>query len=321
MSSPELHVVFGAGQVGRVLSARLAAAELEVRLVSRRRPSTLAEGVQWRCADVNDAAATGQAASGAAVVYQCLNAPYSKWPELFPPLQRGVLGAAEQNGALMVSLENVYAYGPTLGRPMTEQLPLAATTVKGRTRAAMTEELLAASQAGRVRITIGRAADFFGPGVTETTLGERVFGNAVNGKRADFIGDPDLPHTYSYVPDVAVALATLGTDPRAIGGIWHLPAAETVTTRQMLDLVGAAVGHPVEIRTVPKLMLRALGLVNPTIRELGEIGYQVDEPFVLDTSKYRDAFGDETTPLARAVDEAVSWYRTVADDMGRGRTA
>ncbi len=321
MSSPELHVVFGAGQVGRVLSARLAAAELEVRLVSRRRPATLAEGVQWRCADVNDAAAAGEAASGAAVVYQCLNAPYNKWPELFPPLQRAVLGAAEQTGALMVSLENVYAYGPTAGRPMTEQLPLAATTVKGLTRAAMTEELLAASQAGRVRIAIGRAADFFGPGVTETTLGERVFGNAVNGKRADFIGDPDLPHTYSYVPDVAAGLATLGTDPRAIGGIWHLPAAETVTTRQMLDLVGAAVGHPVEIRKVPKLMLRALGLANPTIRELREIGYQVDEPFVLDTSKYRDVFGDETTPLARAVDETVSWYRTVADDMGKGRTA
>ena len=132
---------------------------------------------------------------------------------------------------------------------MTEDLPLAATTVKGRTRAAMTEELLAAADAGRVRIAIGRASDFFGAGVTETTLGERVFANALAGKRADFIGNPDLLHTYSYVPDVAAGLATLGTDERAVGGGWHLPGPETVTTRAVLDLVAREVGHPVAIRS------------------------------------------------------------------------
>src|SRR5690242_17528198 len=101
---------------------------------------------------------------------------------------------------------------------MTEALPLAATTVKGRTRAAMTAELLAAAEAGRVRLAIGRASDFFGPGVTQgSVLGERVFGNAVADRRADFIGNPDLPHTYSYVPDIAAGLATLGTDARAAG--------------------------------------------------------------------------------------------------------
>jgi hypothetical protein len=78
-------------------------------------------------------------------------------------------------------------------REVTEDLPLAATTVKGRTRAAMTQQLLA-SAAGRVRVAIGRASDFFGAGVTESVLGERVFANALAGKRADFLGDPDLPH-------------------------------------------------------------------------------------------------------------------------------
>ena len=140
-----------------------------------------------------------------------------------------MLAAAERNGALLVSLENLYGYGPTGGRPMTEDLPLAATTVKGRTRAAMTGELLAAAAHGRVRVAIGRASDFFGPGVTEgSTLGERVFGNALAGRRADFIGNPELPHTYSYVPDIAAGLATLGTDARAAGQVWHLPGPATV---------------------------------------------------------------------------------------------
>jgi len=243
--------------------------------------------------------------------YQCVNAPYTQWPELFPPLQRGVLTAAERTGALLVALENLYGYGPTGGRPMTEDLPLAATTVKGRTRAAMTAELLAAAEAGRIRLAIGRASDFFGPGVTQgSTLGERVFGNALAGRRADFIGNPDLPHTYSYVPDIAAGLATLGTDPRAAGQVWHLPGPATVTTRELLNLVAAEVGHQVGIRSVPKLAVRALGLVNPMLRELAEMAYEFDEPFVLDTSKYESAFGAAGTPLAGAIAATVAWYRT-----------
>ena len=179
MSDDRLHVVFGTGQVGSALAAHLAGQGNAVRAVSRHRPPALA-GVDWRAADAADPEAAADAAKGASVIYQCLNAPYNQWPERFPPLQRGVLAAAERNGALLVSLENLYGYGPTGGRPMTEDLPLAATGVKGRARAAMTAELLAAAEAGRVRIAIGRASDFFGPGVTEgSTLGERVFGNAL----------------------------------------------------------------------------------------------------------------------------------------------
>jgi nucleoside-diphosphate-sugar epimerase len=306
-----LHVVFGAGQVGRVLAAVLAERGLSVRVLSRHRPLELADGIEWRAADATDPDAASDAAKGATVVYQCLNAPYAQWPELFPPLQRGVLAAAERTGALLVVLENLYGYGPTGGRPMTEDLPLAATTVKGRTRAAMTAELLAAAGAGRVRIAIGRASDFFGPRVTEgSTLGERVFGNALAGRRADLIGNPALPHTYSYVPDIAASLATLGTDPRAAGEVWHLPGPPTVTTRALLDLVAREVGHPVAVRSVPKLAVRALGLVNPMLRGLAELSYQFDEPFVLDSSKYESAFGAAGTPLADAVAATVAWYRT-----------
>jgi nucleoside-diphosphate-sugar epimerase len=200
---------------------------------------------------------------------------------------------------------------------MTEDLPLAATTVKGRTRAGMTQELLAAAGAGRIRIAIGRASDFFGAGATESTLGERVFGNAVAGKRADFIGNPDLPHTYSYIPDIATGLATLGTDERAIGGVWHLPGPETVTTRRLLELVADALGHSVGIRSLPKLAVRALGLFNPTIRELVELSYEFEQPFVLDTTKYQSTFGTDGTPLATAIAATVAWYRS-RNDTSRG---
>jgi nucleoside-diphosphate-sugar epimerase len=310
VSENRLHVVFGSGQVGRALAAQLAGLGLPVRVISRHRAAGLPEVVDWCGADATNPEAAYEAANGAAVVYQCLNAPYAKWADLFPPLQRGVLAAAERNGALLVTLENLYGYGPTEGAPMTEVLPLAATTVKGRTRAAMTEELLHARDAGRVHIAIGRASDFFGVGVTESTLGERIFANALAGRRADFIGNPDLPHTYSYVPDIAAGLATLGTDERAIDGVWHLPGPETVTTRQILDLVAHEVGHPVGIRSVSKLAVRAIGLVNPMMRALVEMSYEFDEPFVLDTTKFQATFGGVGTPLATAIAATVDGYRS-----------
>ena len=312
MSEGGPHVVFGTGQVGLALADRLAGLGLEVRAVSRHRPATLAEGVDWRAADATDPEAAADAAKGASVVYQCLNAPYTQWPDLFPPLQRGVLAAAERADALLVTLENVYGYGPTSGKPMTEDLPLAATTSKGRTRAAMTAELLAAVEAGRVRVAIGRASDFFGAGVTESTLGERVFGNAVAGKRADFIGNPDLPHTYSYVPDIAAGLATLGTDERAVGQVWHLRVPRPSPPGQSSTSSPPRSATRSPSATFPKLVLRTLGLVNPMMRGLAEMAYEFEEPFVLDTTKYESAFGAAGTPLATAITDTVAWYRTRA---------
>jgi nucleoside-diphosphate-sugar epimerase len=309
MTDHELHVVVGTGQVGAALVAQLAGAGHDVRAVSLHAPTSIGDAVDWRCADVADPEAATDAAKGASVIYQCLNAPYTKWAHLFPPLQAGVLAAAERNDALLVTLENVYAYGPTLGVPMTEDRPLSAATVKGRTRAGMTRELIAASDDGRLRIAIGRASDFFGAGVTQSTLGDRVFAKALAGQRVDFLGDPNLLHTYSYVPDIASGLATLGTDDRAVGQVWHLPGPETVTTRAVLDLIEADVGHDVVARSMPGVLLRALGVVSPMMRGLAEMSYQFEEPFVLDTSKYETTFGSAGTPLEAAVATTISWYR------------
>ena len=128
------------------------------------------------------------------------------------------------------------------------------------------------------------------------------------GRHADFIGHPDLPHTYSYVPDIA-AWPPSAPIPAQAGQVWHLPGPATGTTRELLNLVANEVGHPVGVRSVPKLAVRALGLVNPMLRELAEMSYQFDEPFVLDTSKYESAFGAAGTPLPAAIAATVAWYR------------
>ncbi len=88
MSDDRLQIVFGAGQVGNALAAHLAGLGHPVRAVSRHRPPALA-GVDWRSADAADPEAAADAAKGAAVIYQCLNAPYDQWPERFPRCSGG----------------------------------------------------------------------------------------------------------------------------------------------------------------------------------------------------------------------------------------
>src|SRR5919112_3577147 len=161
---------------------------------------------------------------GAAALYQTLNPPYPEWTAQFPALQAGVLAAAEAAAARLVSMENVYMYGRPNGHPLTEDRPYAAHTKKGQLRARMARELLAAHQAGRVQVAIGRASDYFGPrGGAQSNLGDRVCPAALTGTTATVLGDPDQPHTYTYIPDIGEGLAVLGEHPDAPGQVWHLP--------------------------------------------------------------------------------------------------
>jgi hypothetical protein len=57
-------------------------------------------------------------------------------------------------------------------------------------------------------------------------------------------------------------------------------------------------------------VVRVLELVSPTMRALGEMSYEFDAPFILDTTKYASRFGTTGTPLARAIAETVAWYQS-----------
>ena len=235
-------------------------------------------------------------------MYQTLNPPYTEWTAQFPALQAGVLAAAEATGARLVSMENVYMYGRPAGRPLTEDRSYDAHTTKGQLRGRMARELLAAHHDGRVEVAIGRASDYFGPrGGAQSNLGDRVFAAALAGRTASVLGDLDQPHTYSYIPDIGEGLAVLGEHPDAPGEVWHLPNdPDTRTTRQLVDLVYRQAGHPgARVRTLPPLMLRGLGLFNATVRELLEMQYQFEEPFIVDSSKMTSKLGVMATPTRR----------------------
>ena len=305
----ERHVIFGTGPVGLAVMDELLTRGKRVRLVNRSGQANVPDGVEVVKGDAANPEVTRKICRGAAVVYNCTNPPYTKWPEMFPPLQAGVLEGAASAGAKLVAIENLYMYGPTHGQTMTEATPYAATTRKGRVRAEMSEALLAAHQSGQVRVAIGRASDFFGPRALLSAMGERVFYPALAGKAAQILGDADLPHTQTYVPDIGEGLVILGERDEALGQAWHLPSPETVSTRQFIEMVYEETGHPVKIQAMPKLMLKGLALFMPMMRELNEMLYEFEEPFIVDHSKFEQAFGNHATPLREAIRTTVAWYR------------
>jgi nucleoside-diphosphate-sugar epimerase len=174
---------------------------------------------------------------------------------------------------------------------MTEDTPLAATGPKGRIRARVWQDALAAHQAGRVRVTEVRAADFVGPGA-QSAMGERIVRHVRQGKNVSVLGHADRPHTWSFTDDVARMLVTAGTDPTAWGRAWHVPSNEPRSQRQVIDDFARAAGAgQVRVSEIPSVVLRGLGLAWPLMRELRETEYQFRDDFVMDSSATQASFG------------------------------
>jgi nucleoside-diphosphate-sugar epimerase len=201
-------------------------------------------------------------------------------------------------------------YGDTGGRPMTETTPERPHSRKGAIRAAMAEQLRRLHDAGDLAVTTARAADYFGPRATsQSQLGDRVIGAALAGKSAQVIGDPDQVHSYTYALDAGRTLAALGIRDDTVGEIWHVPNAPARTTREIIAMIGEELGATIKVRVAPTMVLRVMGLVNPTVRELPEMLYEFTQPFIVDGGKATERLGLEPTPLEDAVRETVAWFR------------
>jgi nucleoside-diphosphate-sugar epimerase len=293
-----LHVVVGAGPVGAGTALRLAEGGHQVRTVTRSGHGPTHPGIERIAADAIRSDTLTTVATGADAIYNCASPPYHRWAADWPPLAAAMLDAAERTGAVLVTTSNLYGYGP-VDHPITEHDPLVATFTNGHVRAQMWNEAIAAHRDGRVRVTEARASDFFGPGLTDSSQLGRVIPRILAGKSVRVLGNPDV---------------TLGTDPRAWGHAWHVPTDAPWTQREMIDEFAqiAGVASP-RVASFPHLALRAVGLVSPTVRTLREILYQVDEPFVVDSSSFSRTFGVTPTPTRDALRETfASWTSPVA---------
>lgn len=291
--TPGLHVVLGAGPVGRAVAAKLLRHEdTRVRLVSR--SGREMEGVEAITADLSNPDAAADICKNAETVTFAAAPAYTHWVQDFPALQNAAIHAAGKAGAVLISAENLYGYGKT--GTMRESDPFAATTRKGRVRAEMSETLMNAHQAGEVRATAVRASDLFGSDMAISALGERVWPPLIAGKPIGWIGDPDVPHSFTYLPDYARALVQAGAEPEAWGRAWHAPSPPDRSAREVLDHAARLLGQDAaRIRPMPRWMLKGLSLVSPLLREVAEMAYQFEVPFHIDASDWMESFGGPAT--------------------------
>jgi nucleoside-diphosphate-sugar epimerase len=307
----DLNVVLGAGPVGRAVVERLAADGRPVRVATRSGRADVPRGVDTVAADVTDPTAVAAACEGAGVVYGCVGPPgYTDWPELWPPMMQGMLHGAERAAAPLIFMDNLYMYGP-VETPRTEDMALTDYGSKPATRAEITRMWQHAHDAGRVRVAAVRASDFYGPGVALATLGEYSFGRLSRGKSAQVFGDPNQPHAFTYVPDIARALVTVAdAGDGVLGQAWHVPNAPDQTLRQLLTAFADHLGVEPNIQVPPRWAMTLIGLFNPQVREMKEMLYQWDRPFLVDHSKFATRFWGDPTPFEVGIAATADWYRT-----------
>ena len=304
----ELHVIFGSGPVGSTIAEELHAEGKQVRLINRSGKANVSTDIEVVLGDAMNAAVVRDLSKDASVVYNCMNVLYADWARTLFHLQENLVAGASAANAKLIVTDTLYMYGETHGRVMTEASPHSATTRKGQLRAKLASAYLQAHKDGRVRVALGRAADFFGPRVLNSALGDRAFPPALAHKPLLLFGNINLPHSYSYMKDVARGLIILGERDESLGRDWLLPVAPAVTQREMSDMIGKELGYPLRIQPIPKFLVRLLGIFNPQMREHVEMMYEYTEPQIVDSSAFEQTFGLYATPLDAALRATISWY-------------
>jgi nucleoside-diphosphate-sugar epimerase len=301
-------VIVGAGPVGQTTARTLLDQGHAVDLVSRSGRGPDLTALSKHALEATDPIALGRLATGATAIINAANPPYRKWETQWPPLARSMLTAAEQSGAALVTMSNLYGHGPTHQR-MDANTPMDSTGKKGRIRAVMWADALAAHHGGKARVAEVRASDFFGPGVRDANLGERVVPRILSGKSVKLLGRTDVAHSFSYMPDVAQTLAHVAAHDETWGRAWVVPSNAMTQSEMIRALCSAANVPMVKVSAMPAIVMKALALVVPIMRELREIWYQFDAPFVVDAAETTSNLGIAATPVEQASADTIAWWK------------
>ena len=307
MTAPAHVVLGGNGVIGRQTVGALLANGHTPASVGRR--ACTCEGAVSVIADLLDRADVARALRGAQVAYLVAGLPYSSrvWAQQWPVIVGNTIDAALEQGTHLVYLDNVYAYGRVEG-PMTENTPINPCSRKGRVRAAALDRLDQGAALG-IAVTIGRSADFYGPGASTSVFNTFALDKIAAGKTGTWLLDADQPHSLTYTPDIGKALAVLGTAEEARGRTWHLPTAPALTGRQYVQLA-AGVGAPATVMGLATLRVGAL--VNTAARETLEMRYQYTAPCVLDSTAFETTFGHAPTPAAEGIAAVLARTRSTS---------
>ncbi len=308
----ELHLIVGDGVVGRATADELARRGIAHALASRTPSAGLT--TPQRRVDALDAQALLAASADASHLYLTLGLPYDTrvWERDWPRVIENAIDAARRHGLRLVMFDNAYGYGPVpLQQPIREDHPQQPPSRKGLVRKVIGQRLMQAAQQDGVPVLIARASDFYGPDVRGALLYASAIERQLQGKKAQWLGNPDRLHSYTYVPDAARGLVELALDDGAYGQTWHLPTmAPAPTSRALLQMSARLLGAPQGVQALPGAMQSVLGLFVPILRELREIRYQHEQDFVFSSERFVQRYpGFRITPYQEGIEAMVRSFR------------
>jgi nucleoside-diphosphate-sugar epimerase len=311
---PQLHLILGDGVMGLALAAELAQRKLPHALASRSPSASLPSGTPHRTVDARDAAQLLQLCADASHVYMTLGLAYDTrvWQRDWPPIVENLLAAARVQGFKLVFFDNVYPYGPApLRVPMTEDHPQQPPSRKGAVRKALDDRLLRAMREEGLQALVARSADFYGPDVRNSALFHAAIERQLRGQKAQWLGDPDALHSFTYTLDAALGMVMLALEGDCYGQAWHLPTAQPApTARQLLNHSARLLGAPEGVLRMPRPALALLKWFVPVLREVQEMNYQFERDYVFSSEKFMARFpGFPVTPYGAGMEGMVGSLR------------
>jgi len=305
------HTILGAGgSIGNVLAYQLLKADESVRLVSRSNFSiTGAESVK---SDISSYEDTLNCVKGSDIVYLVAGLPYDSkiWDEMWPKIMKNVIDACKNYGAKLIFFDNVYMYGLVEGK-MTEDTPYFPSSIKGEIRATVANLLHTEMRHNNIQAIIARSADLYGPyASTSSVLYLLTIDKMMKNKKAQWLADDSMLHSFTYTLDCAKALNMLWNKPECYQQVWHIPTCSpALTGKEYINLIAKELGIKPDYMILKKWMLKMAGLFDKTISESVEMIYQSEYDYEFDSTKFDEYFKFKPTPYDVGIHETIDFYR------------
>jgi nucleoside-diphosphate-sugar epimerase len=276
-----VYVVVGAGPIGVETARLLGEAGHDVTITSRSVNSQDRTDIRAVRADATDAEALTPLCKGADAVFMCAMAPYDRWPTDFFPIMDGVTRAAENVGAKLIVLGNLYGYGSNPEGLLRPDQPLDPSSRKGTVRTIMWQRALRAS----VPAIEVRASDYLGQGAV-TYFSLLALPSLLASKPVTFLGDLDAKHAWSFTKDVARTLVATAGYTGAWDRAFHVPS-QHISPRELILRTAELLGkEPPALGTFSQAQMEEFGM-----HELVEMSYLLETPLLLDASETESLLG------------------------------
>ena len=296
------------GAIGVELAKALPKYTDQIRLVSRN-PKKVSSNDQLMAIDLLNPDALKKAIKGSSIVYVTVGFDYNikVWRKNWPTLVRKVIAACQEYECKLVFFDNIYMYDANHLDGMTEETPVNPPSKKGEVRAQIAKMIMDEVKAGKLTALIARSADFYGPGIKNTSmLTETVFKPLSEGKKANWMGSAKYKHSFTYTPDAGKATAILGNSDSAYNQVWHLPTAPNpFTGKEWVEHIAKEMGVKPNYREASKTIIKVMGLFMPIMKEMVEMMYQYDRDYVFNSDKFEKQFNYKPVPYQEGIKKVV----------------